>query len=196
MVLAGVVLAGCSGSSDPDAAPTAPPSTTSPQTPTAQPSPEPTGPDRSPEALAGLLDFTAPEFDEPVVSEAVDGYEEYLRQFVVATGLAQPDYPPLLAAIEPSYVASALDNLTTDSANGFYFVGPYVEEVVDAAGNEGEVFITTCVDVSAREVYTVADDTFVQLSDGVLTPVTVTMRRGAQQWVLADYRRNEELTCA
>ena len=195
VLLAGVALAGCGGD-DADADPQAAPSSAATsKSPSPEPSPTPSGPDRSPEALAELLEFTAPEFDDPMVQEAVDGYEEHLRNFVVAQGLADPDYPPLLAGIDPAFVDAALDNTRQAARDGYFYVGPYVEDVVDAAGSEGQVFITSCADLSGRKVHRVDTGEFVQDSGAVLTPVTITMTRGAERWVMSEYDRNESLVC-
>lgn len=59
-----------------------------------------------------------------MVQEAVDGYEEYLRQFVVAQGLAQADYPPMLAALDPAFADAALDNTRQAARDGHFYAGP------------------------------------------------------------------------
>jgi hypothetical protein len=193
VLLAGVALAGCTGGdadTDPQAAPSA-----SAASPSAEPSPTASGPDRSPEALAEQVDFRAPEFDDPVVQEAVAGYREFVTQLVVAQGLADGEYPPLVASVEPSYVDEALGNTRINTEAGGYLLGPFVETVVDGAGSEGQVFLTSCADVSERVVYLVADDSVARPAAANVVPANVTMIRAAEGWVLSGYVRNEELVC-
>lgn len=195
VLLAGLVLAGCGGNdadADPQAAPSA---STGSSSPSAEPSPTPSGPDRSPEALAALVEFTAPEFDEPIVREAVAGYREFVTQLVVAQGLADPNYPPLLATIEPRFVDEALDNTRTNIENGGYLLGTRVDTVIDGAGSDGRVFLTACTDLGDRTVYFLDSDEVARPPTAEVTPANVTMIRGADGWVLSGYERNEELVC-
>lgn len=194
VLLAGVVLAGCGGD-DADDMQAAPSASAASPSPSAEPSPTPTGPDRSPEALAKLSVFSAPEFDDPMVQEAVDGYGEYLTQLVVAQGLADPDYPPLLAKIEPRFVDEALGNTRSNIENGGYLLGERTDTVVDAAGSEGQVFLTACADISDRVVYLLANDEVGRPATPEVIPANVTMIRAADGWVLSGYVRNEELVC-
>lgn len=196
VLLAGLALAGCGGGDDADADPQAAPSrSAASEPPSAEPSPTPSGPDRSPEALAALLEFTAPDFDEPTVQEAVDDYEEYLRQYMVAQGLPDADYPPMIAGLDPAFAEAALVQTVQLEEGGYFAAGPYVETVVDGAGSQGEVFITSCADLSGREFYDVKTGKLVKAAEAVETPVTVTMTRGAERWVLSAYDRNESLVC-
>lgn len=193
VLLATVVLAGCGGD-DADADPQAVPSTTA-ASPSAEPSPTPSGADRSPEALAELSEFTAPEFEDPMVREAVEGYREYVTQLVVAQGLAEPSYPPLLATIEPRFVDEVLGNTRTNIQNGGYLLGERVETVIDGAGSDGQVFLTSCTDLGDRTVYLVENDEVALPATPDVTPANVTMIRAAEGWVISGYVRNEELVC-
>jgi len=194
-LLAALGLTGCGddGAVDAEAAPTASASA-QPVAPSA--SPTPTGPDRSPEALAALLKFTAPPFDDPLVQEAVDGYQEHLRQLMVAQGLSDAERPALIATVDPAFREAALGSTARNQRGGYYLTGPYVEKVVDAAGSEGQVFLTSCADLRQRKVYEVATDAPAELPPSQVRPVTVTMTRAAQGWVLSNYVSNADLTCS
>lgn len=197
MLLAAVALAGCGGDdadADPQAVPSSSAAAPSPS-PSAEPSPTPSGPDRSPEALAELSEFTAPEFDDPMVREAVEGFREYNRQLTVAQGLADPDYPPLLATIDPVFVDEALGLTRDNIGSGGYLLGERAVSVVDAAGSEGQVFLTACTDLGDRAVYLVEDDSVALPAAPEVDPANVTMIRAAEGWVLSGYVRNEELVC-
>lgn len=93
------------------------------------PTPEPSADLRSPQALAEQYVFEAPPEDDPAVQEALDGYADLFRQFTVAEGLAQPDYPPLLARLDPADPAFTDRVLTSARKNqmiGQYLLGnPY-----------------------------------------------------------------------
>lgn len=193
VLLAGVALAGCSGD-DADADPQAAPSTSA-ASPSAEPSPTPSGPDRSPEALAELSEFRAPEFDDPMVQEAAEGYREHVKQLTVAQGLADPDYAPLLATIEPSFVEEGLGNTRANIENGGYLLGKRVVTVIDGAGSEGQVFLTACTDLGDRTVYLLENDEVGLAAAPDVVPANVTMIRAAERWVISSYVRNEELVC-
>jgi len=195
VLLAGTGLVACGDGDDepdPQVAPSAS-ADTEPDEP--EPSPTPTGPDRSPEALAELSEFTAPEFENPMVREAVEGYREFVTQLVVAQGLAEPNYPPLLATIEPRFVDEALGNTRANIQNGGYLLGTRVDTVIDGAGSEGQVFLTSCTDLGDRAVYLVENDEIALPPSPAVTPANVTMIRAAEGWVISGYVRNEELVC-
>lgn len=194
-LVAGVGLVAC-GSDDDEPEPQAVPSASASAEPDEpEPSPTPTGPDRSPEALMALLEFTAPEFDDPMVQEAVDGYEDFLTQAMVAQGIGDADYPPLIAALDPAFVEPALSTTVINEQEGIFLAGPYVETVIDGAGSEGQVFLTSCSDLSGRELYMVDTGEFVREAGTGVVPVTVTMTRAADRWVLSNYLQNEDLVC-
>jgi hypothetical protein len=158
-VLVGVgtlTACGSGSSSDGSAPPTAPaPSTAPPETTAALPAPKPSADPRSPEALATLFSFEAPPQDDPVVEEALDGYADFVRQFVIAQGLGDPDYPPLLARIDPSDPAlrdRVLRDLSLSEAMGEYLLGNLVDRVTDVAGDASSVLIDTCTEYSGRSL--------------------------------------------
>jgi hypothetical protein len=142
-----------------------------------------------------MSEFTAPEFENPMVREAVEGYREYVTQLVVAQGLAEPNYPPLLVTIEPRFVDEALGNTRANIQNGGYLLGTRVDTVIDGAGSEGQVFLTSCADLGDRTVYFVENDEAARPPTPDVVPANVTMIRAAEGWVISGYVRNEELVC-
>lgn len=194
VLLAGLALAGCSGGDDGGSPQAAPSASTTSETPTTEPSPTPSGPDRSPEALAELSEFTAPAFADPVVQEAVEGYQEFVRQLVVAQGLADGDYPPLLATIEPGLVEEVLGNTRVNVEHGGYLLGPRVDSVVDGTASGSQVLLAVCSDVSNRTVYYVENDEVARPAAPSVHQASATMIRAADGWVLSGYVINEQST--
>lgn len=166
--------------------------------PTEAPTPEPSSDPRSPSALAAQLTFTSPPQDDPAVQSAIEGYQEFLRQFIIAEGLGDPDYPPLLALIntrDQAFVDSVLSGpQAADKANN-YAAGPLTERVTDAAGNASRVLIDTCTDYTNRKVYKEETDDFVEdFGFGVIRARAV-MTQSANGWVLSDYSLPDEQNC-
>ena len=197
VLLAVLALTGCSGGAV-DGGGAAAPSASSAPAPaapvSAAPSPS-SGPDRSPEALAALSKFSTPQFKDQLVREAVEGYGEFVKELTVAQGLADPDYPPLLALIEPRFVGEALGNTRANIKNGAYLLGPRTDTVIDAAGSDGQVFLSTCSDLGQRVGYYANDDSVGRPAKANVVPANVTMVRGAKDWVISAYVRNEEVVC-
>lgn len=192
----GLALVGCGGGTDGDGS--AAPSTTAPPSTAVAPTPEPSADPRSPEALVELLDFQAPPQQDPAVQAGIDGYEEFLRQFVIAEGLGDPDYPPLLALINPrdqAFVDGLLSGLTIGEKDNTYVLGPLAERVTDAAGNASRVLIDTCTDYTGRDVYSEATDEVVGKLVLTVIRARVVMTRAADGWILSDYSAPNEQNC-
>ncbi len=169
-----------------------------PSLPTEAPTPEPSVDPRSPKALAALLTFTSPPQDDPAVQSAIDAYEEFLRQFIIAEGLGDPAYPPLLALINTEdqvFVDSLLSGPQAADKADYYAAGPLAERVTDAAGNESRVLIDTCTDYTDRKVYKEGSDDFVEdFNFGVIRTRAV-MTQAAKGWILRDISLPDEQNC-
>lgn len=99
---------------------------------------------------------------------------------MAAQGISDADYPPLLATIEPGFVQAALQGTTQNEAAGVYLVGPYTETVIEGAGSEGQVFLTSCADLSAREGFALDTGELLLEAAPLVIPATVTMIRAAE----------------
>jgi len=177
------------------------PKPTSPASPS--PSPSSDEPDaaaeRTPEALAGQLRFSAPPANDPVVEAALDGYEDFLRQFVVAQGLGQPDHEPLLDRIDAtvaSFADTVLGNMRADDAAGRYVLGPLVEQVLDTTKvNVEGVVIDTCTDYRGRVFHAKDTDEVQGPVDATVVRAQVVMTKPGSDWVVSQYTVPEPQDC-
>ena len=189
-------LTACSRDDQPTAAPSSPrpPAATAPA-----PSPEPSPDPRSPAALADLVVFEAPPEPEPAIQEALAAYADFLRQFVIAQGIGDAAYPPLLARIDPLDPALRdllLSGLQKNVTDGVYLLGGLREQVKDSAGSASRVLIDTCTDYTDRIVYKMS--TGERLGDLVGTGVIrarVVMTPSVDGWRVSQYSIPEEQNC-
>lgn len=120
---------------------------------------------------------------------------DFIRNTVVAEGLPDRDYAPLLASIEPSFLDVGLSALRPDVDAGYLTLGPFTETVQEAAGDTSAVYITSCSDYRERTCYLAADGTEVADQDVGLLTVLVTMVKPLDTWLIADYNRAEDVPC-
>ncbi len=171
----------------PDVAP--PPATGSSAAPAAggpAGEPVPTG-ERSVAQLTGQLRFTAPAEDDPAVAEAVAAYRDFLVQFVVAQGLPDGDWAPLVDRVDPSLVAAGLQPLRESVAANEVTLGSFTERVQEVAGDAQSVFLTSCADASDRDIFDRTTGKVVGPVTPAVVPLKVTMQRSGEQWLLAGY---------
>lgn len=197
-LLALSALTACGGNDQPRADPSVPvePSATA-AVPSAPSTPDP----RSPEALAGLVEFTAPPETDPAIQEALLAYADLLRQFVIAQGLGDAEYPPLLARIDPNNTelkTLILSGLVQTVADGQFVLGTLTERVTDSAGTANMVLIDTCTDYTQRDIYSAATGQFLQeVNVGIdVARARVVMRPGASGWLVSQYSIPKEQNCA
>jgi len=168
-------------------------------TPSASPAPPEAAADRTPEALADQLRFSAPPANDPVVDAALDGYEDFLGQFVVAQGLGQPDHEPLLDRIDatvPSFADTVLGNMRADDAAGRYVLGPLVEQVLDTTKvNVEGVVIDTCTDYRGRVFHAKDTDEVQGPVDASVVRAQVVMTKPGNDWVVSQYTVPELQDC-
>jgi hypothetical protein len=154
---------------------------------------------RTPEALADQVEFTAPPANDPAVEAALDGYEDFLRQFVVAQGLGDPAYPPLLERIDPTDAAFAenvLGNMRADDAAGRYVLGPFSERVLDTTKVNAEgVVIDTCTDYEGRVFHAKDTDEVQGPVHASVVRAQVAMTKPADAWVVSQYSIGQTQDC-
>lgn len=196
-----LALTACGSNDQPTAAPATPTApSASGAVPSAEPSAAPSPDPRSPEGLAGLLTFDAPPDPDPAVQEALLAYADTLQQFVVAQGLGDPDYPPLLARIDPNNAelrTSLLAGLVKNAAADEIFLDPLRERVTDSAGSANRVLIDTCTDYSDRVVHSEATGMDLRNFKPAIPVVRarVVMSPSATGWIVSQYSVPTEQNC-
>lgn len=189
-----VLLTGCGDDGDPAISPTAPAVTASAPT-TSAPAPTPAGPDRSPGALKQLLTFSSPAGQPPAVQRAIDDYEAFIREQLVAQGLSDPGYAPLRARVDASVLAAVVSSIVQNKKVGSFLAGPYTEHVLTAAGDARQVVLRTCGDLSKRVVYDSRTGKRLRASRTHAVDLTVTMTRGADGYVLLSALPSAAASC-
>ena len=198
VMLGALVLTGCGSEEQPVAEPALPsaslPTSSGSATPAVSAPPDPAG-KRTVESLAAQLTFTAPALPDPVVAEAVTAYESFIRNFVVAQGLPDRDYAPLLATIDVAFVEPVLKATRQDLSNGYIILGPFTETVQEAAGSASAVYLTSCSDYRDRRYYLATDGAEAGNENAGLLPVLVTMIKPTDTWLIANYTRAKDVPC-
>lgn len=177
----------------PDVAPPTSSAAPAPSVPVTEP--VPTG-ERTVPQLTAQLSFTAPTEPDPAVAEAVAAYRDFLVQFVVAQGLPDGDWAPLVARLDPSLAAVGLQPLRQSAAAGQVTLGAFTETVKEVAGDAQSVFLTSCADASDRDIYDRTTGALVGPVTPAVVPLKVTMQRSGEQWLLAGYNQaSGDVTC-
>lgn len=200
MAIAGALTA-CGSTSQPGetAAPATPESKAAVSPTAGLPTPEPSADPRSPQSLAEQFTFEAPPQDDPNIAAAIEGFASFGRQFVIAEGLGDPDYPPLLARIDssdPAFKDAILSNLRINKQAEEYLLGRFSDRVTGAAGDAISVLIDTCTDYTDRLIYSKVTN---KALGGLPVDVVrgrVTMIRNPTGWVISQYSVPKEQNCA
>lgn len=134
------------------------------------------------------------------MQEALLAYADTLRQFVVAQGIGDPDYPPLLARIDPNNAelrTSLLAGLVKNAAAGEIFLGPLRERVTDSAGSANRVLIDTCTDYRDRVIHSEATGMYLRDFNSAIPVVRarVVMSPSATGWIVSQYSVPTEQNC-
>lgn len=201
LAVGGVLVAGCSSQDEPlvapslqvSGAPTAAAAGPSPS-PSASPSAEP----RSPEALAEQVEFTSVATTTPVQKAAVESYRQFLEAYVVAQGIPDPRYPPLLARTSGRYEKDVVPTLQRAVDDKSYSLGPYREQVLEVGKGPQTVLLLVCSDIGARRVYDQTTDTPQPLPTSGFEPrikIAVTMTVVADGYEVNGVTIPEESTC-
>lgn len=198
VALAGVLLAGCSDEQDPVVGAGLQASTAPSSAASASAAPSPSADPRSPAQLATQLAFTSAATTTPAQKAAVESYRQFVEAYVVAEGIPDPDYPPLLARASAAVEELSAQTIQSSLDDGEYVRGPYREQVLDVGQGPQVIALLSCSDIGSRRAYDQATDTEKPLSSSAPPPrlkLAVTMTAVQDGYEVTAVTVPEESSC-
>ncbi len=162
--------------------------------PVDQPTPQPTG-SRTPAELAAQVEVTAPDESDPALAAAVAAYRDFRTQLVVAQGLPDGSWAPLIARVEPAAVTSGLASMRQVVAAGEVILGPYHESVQEVAASNGTAYLSTCTDFTQRRIHDRRTGAFRRAPTPARSALIVTLRHDTGSWRVSAYEQSTKVVC-